>query len=159
MKSKRNREWLEGTNALTIWYYLYQRSKGDPVTYMCYATCKGEKKKKQRICTSQGLRSPLHRCQLDLIAVIRECCEQEHYCECESADRACSETKGIIQRAVTQVQFCVTLPYCITLTLLYSGFHQHGRWTATVHCYKSAFSLVILYTVTVALAPMHEYTD
>lgn len=37
--------------------------------------------KEHRTCPSQGLGSPCHRCQLELIVVIREYCEWEHYCE------------------------------------------------------------------------------
>lgn len=74
MSSRKKRQWLEGTNALTMWYYLYRRSKGDPVTHMCYATCEWSKKE-HGTCTSQGLRAPCHRCQLYLIALIIVCHE------------------------------------------------------------------------------------
>ncbi len=30
---------LEGSNALSMWYYLYPRCESDLVTHMSYATC------------------------------------------------------------------------------------------------------------------------
>lgn len=136
MNSKRNSEWLEGTNALTMWYYLYQRSKGDPVTHMCYATYEWSKKE-HGTCTSQGLGSPCHRCQLDLIAVIRECCEWEHYCEWETMEEstgwACPETEGI------HLACCHTGSNSVSHSLTALYWHRcalaltdttYGRWTA-----------------------------
>lgn len=38
-------------------------------------------RKEHGSCTSQGPGSPCHRCQLELIVVIRERCEWERYCE------------------------------------------------------------------------------
>lgn len=165
MNSKRNREWLEGTNALTMWYYLYQRSKGDPVTHMCYATYEWSKKE-HGACTSQGLGSPCHRCQLELIAVVREWCEWERCCKCDrllrKTERVWPETEGIhltcCHTCSNSILHSITVLCGHCSTLVCTNMWD-GRPSNSTHMDKSASSAIIPHTVTVALVPMHEYTD
>lgn len=108
--------------------YLYQRTKGDPVTHMCYATWWS--KKEHRTCTSQELRSPCQRCQLQLIPVIREYCEWEHYWQWDRQWKK-AETEhdqglqGSIKCAVTQVLTLYYTPLQHCTELLYSGSYTN----------------------------------